>query len=332
MKGIKKILNRYGWDVTCVGSVMRAGCFAAFFLAAVGMVGHVFAGQPAHVQVTVAAKPFTLPVIPDNLTLPADRAGYLITHYWDALDFADTAWLQNSAPIEQAFADYLDIMYHTTDKIAGASIGLTLAKARPVQAVYEWWTDMYEKYLYDPDSPMRDEERYRAVLEQIIADPETDGLYKLRPAAQLEEIDKNRRGSVAADFTYTLQDGATGRLHGIGADYTLLFFYNPDCVDCKRTRELLRRSQRVTELIAAGKLRVLAFYPDEQEDEWRAYREMIPPEWLNGRDASPGQAVKNELYAIRAIPSLYLLDRDKRVLLKDADYYRVEAWLQNNEL
>ena len=37
--------------------------------------------------------------------------------------------------------------------------------------------------------------------------------------------------------------------------------------------------------------------------------------------------MKDTLYAIRAIPSLYLLDGEKRVILKDADYNKLDAWL-----
>ena len=68
----------------------------------------------------------------------------------------------------------------------------------------------------------------------------------------------------------------------------------------------------------AGKLKILAFYPDEDTQAWKAREAVIPPGWINARDASAGLVVKGELYAIRAIPSLYLLDGRKRVLLKDA--------------
>lgn len=81
----------------------------------------------------------------------------------------------------------------------------------------------------------------------------------------------------------------------------------------------------------SGKMRVLALYPGEDMEEWKACAPEPPSAWLNGRDASAGLNIKNRLYAIRDIPSLYLLDKNKRVLLKDADYIRLEAWLQNTD-
>ena len=51
--------------------------------------------------------------------------------------------------------------------------------------------------------------------------------------------------------------------------------------------------------------------------EWREYRGHIPPSWINGYDA--GCVVREKsLYDLHAIPALYLLDRDKRVLVKDS--------------
>ena len=56
---------------------------------------------------------------------------------------------------------------------------------------------------------------------------------------------------------------------------------------------------------------------------------VYPDEWYNGYD--PNLVIRNDmLYNIRAIPSLYLLDEDKRVILKDAPQETVFAWLANN--
>jgi hypothetical protein len=44
---------------------------------------------------------------------------------------------------------------------------------------------------------------------------------------------------------------------------------------------------------------------------------IYPEEWYNGFD--PDYVLREgDIYHIRAIPSLYLLDKEKRVILKDA--------------
>ena len=49
---------------------------------------------------------------------------------------------------------------------------------------------------------------------------------------------------------------------------------------------------------------------------------LYPEQWYNGFD--PDLVIRGEtLYNVRAIPSLYLLDHEKRVILKDAPENRV---------
>jgi len=338
MNRIKNILNRYHWDRIGVWSAILAGCFAVLFLTATTLAAGCnrirasLSGeqqQQPEATAPVSKPSFTLPVIPAALTGNAERAGYLVSHYWDNLDFTGASWLESPDRIEQAFVDYLDLLPHADAEAAGSSMRATLDKSRSVQPVWDWFAGMYDKYLYDANSPLRDEERYAAVLEHMINDANVEEIYKVRPAHQLAEINKNRRGTVAADFAYTLPDGTGGRLHGIKADYTLLFFSDPDCTDCKRTKAALQ-NPAVAALVADGKMRVLMLYPYEDTELWKAAQGTTPAGWITARDASPGLEVKTDLYAIRATPSLYLLDGEKRVLLKDADYTMVEAWLRHN--
>ena len=56
--------------------------------------------------------------------------------------------------------------------------------------------------------------------------------------------------------------------------------------------------------------------------------ESYPKEWINCYD--PDYVIRTDtLYNIRAIPSLYLLDAQKRVVLKDATPERVIMFLNN---
>ena len=55
---------------------------------------------------------------------------------------------------------------------------------------------------------------------------------------------------------------------------------------------------------------------DEDLEGWRSYMPIYPENWYNGFD--PDLAIRSEkLYNVRAIPSLYLLDENKKVLFKD---------------
>ena len=81
-----------------------------------------------------------------------------------------------------------------------------------------------------------------------------------------------------------------------------------------------------TEMILTGRLAVVNIYIDEDIEAWRDYMSVYPEEWYNGFD--PDMKIRTDnLYNVRAIPSLYLLDDEKRVIMKDAPEDKVMSRL-----
>ena len=52
----------------------------------------------------------------------------------------------------------------------------------------------------------------------------------------------------------------------------------------------------------------------------------VPPGWIEGRDEGE-QLTREEVYDLKAMPTLYLLDAQKRVVLKDTTPERIEEYL-----
>ena len=108
--------------------------------------------------------------------------------------------------------------------------------------------------------------------------------------------------------------------------FTLLFFSNPGCTACKEIVDELNSAPFVSAMLAEGFLSVVNVYIDEDIDAWRDYQEIYPKEWYNGYD--PSFSIRSNLsYSVRAIPSLYLLDSEKNVIMKDAVEQNVFAYL-----
>ena len=51
---------------------------------------------------------------------------------------------------------------------------------------------------------------------------------------------------------------------------------------------------------------------------WKKYLNGMPDNWIIGDDRRT--IVETSLYDLKAMPTLYLLDNEKRVVLKDAPY------------
>ena len=272
---------------------------------------------------------FKLPDLPAVLQEPAERADYLALHYWDHFDFKDTAYVHLPEVTEQAFADYLSVLEHTRPETADRAIREMLGKSADEPRMFSYFTDLYDRYLYDANSPMRNEELYIPVLETIIASPLVDEDHKVRPKYRLELAMKNRVGQQAADFTYTLANGQKRRMHAIQSDYLILYFNNPDCNACVEIANALANSLLVKGMIAEKKLQVLAIYPDADLDIWKDHLSDFPETWINGYDAE--RVIEDdEIYDLKAIPMIYLLDKNKNVLLKDVDTNRLFSYLSEN--
>lgn len=277
----------------------------------------------------VAAPSFEMVSVPDTLLRPEERADYLAMHYWDSFNFSDTSYLRFPEVTEQAFADYLDVLRLVSFPTVSSSLKRMVKQAATNQQMLLYFTELYEKYLSEPASPFRNEEWLIPVLEVVTRSSVLEEADKIRPAYLLEQLLKNRVGEQATDFTYTSIDGQHGSLYHTEAPRLVLFFYDPDCHTCQETVEDMAASAFLREQIEAGKLKVLAVYPGEEAEVWQSYREKIPVSWINACDRS-GKLINDELYDFKLFPVLYLLDREKKVLLKDATFEQMESFLQSN--
>ena len=256
-------------------------------------------------------------VIPEMVPIE-ERVKFLAEHYWDRFDFSDTTFCNKPDITEQAYANYLDVLRYVDLASAQQSVSALMKSAEVDTTMFGYFVSLADKYLYDPNSPFRNDELLIPALEAMIASPLLDEAEKIRPQSQLDMAQKNRIGQKANDFRYTLHDGRTGHMYSIEADYLLVFINNPDCPACKEIREQIGASPMLSEMIERGVMKVLAIYPDEDITAWLNYRHNIPASWINGYDKQLRMR-DEELYDLKAIPSLYLLDAEKRVMLKDCN-------------
>ena len=289
-------------------------------------------GTNQQATTTQVAQPRTfVPVqIPSHLTEVPDKAAFLAPVFWHTFDFSDVGFIDDAPGIiEEAFAEYLFVLSHATLETANASIRAMLTRALTQDEtgkMYLHFLELYRRYLHDPNSPFRNEEFYITVVEHIIENEFDDFAIITRAQFDLERMLKNRVGTVAADFAYITADGVRGTLHRLNRAFTILYFHNPGCPACEEASRMMRYSPIINHLLERRQLDVLAIYADSDLDLWREHFDHVSPKWINARDY-PRIIQSEALYDLRAIPSLYLLDRNKVVLLKDADVQSVEWFL-----
>ena len=282
------------------------------------------------------ALPFPDVKIPAMMTGSADVAEYISMHYWDGLtdpsrDYpCDSLYVSGvkKEDVEQKFADWNAVLGVLPRSIADKAVNALYEKAVACERkdtssnVLDTFVMLAEKYFYDPNSPVRNEDHYHAFVRNLASFEGFDEAVRGKYAYQARMTALNREGTVAADFRFADKNGRIHSLHGINAPMTLLFFSNPGCDACMEIIKVLSGHEGIASMIADGRLAVLNIYIDEDIQAWRDYMPIYPEQWYNGFD--PDMVIRGEtLYNVRAIPSLYLLDHEKRVILKDAPENRV---------
>ena len=274
------------------------------------------------------------------LETPQDRAEYMAEHWWDKFADENRAYPCDSTMVsgvsrevvEQKFANWVNILSMIDYPHAAKSVRRLYDKALKCERkdtasnVFDTFRSLVEKYLYDPNSPMRNEDLYGPYADCLSKCEFIDEGNRKAYAYDAGMCALNRIGTKAADFRFEDKNGKVRRLYDIKADFTVLFFSNPGCVACKEIINALKGTPQIDSMISAGRIAVLNIYIDEDLEAWRSYMPIYPETWYNGFD--PDFVIRGDvLYNVRAIPSLYLLDKDKNVMMKDAVTERVIDFL-----
>lgn len=267
-------------------------------------------------------QPFPEITVPSIYTDQTSYLAYYVGHYWDRYDFASFDKKYSEETTGQAFANFAYILgaqsgLGAATPEAEAAVKTMLSRAAVTEDAYWRFLDLCEHYFYEPNSPMRNDEFFIPAINHALSSKSPlDEASKERYRSLKKTVERNRPGTIAADFGYTTASGTQGRLHTLSSEILVVFFYNPGCADCRRVKELLGGSEVVDALHKSGRLKVLAVYPDKDLTEWKKYLHENPKWWISAYDK--GTVIQNKgLYDLKAIPTLYLMDSNKRIALKD---------------
>lgn len=264
-----------------------------------------------------------MPAIPGELREPTERADYLIIHFWDKLDVNDTTVSHNRAILEQSFVNFLSVLpYASSDIVTETGFGNMLDKAAGDLYTFNIITETAEDYLFDPNSPMLSEDQYILYLTALSSNRSIGEVQRLRVADRLEMVSKNRPGTEAADFSYTTPDGKTSTLKKTlpeGDAQLMLVFFDPDCENCEEVLGRVKSNENVTEAVASGRMKILAVYSGENEESWRRKASSFPTTWTVGYDSNQ-DVDAGELYFLPAMPTIYILDSQGKVVEKDVRF------------
>lgn len=268
------------------------------------------------------AQDFALPRPPKDMKSIPQRAGYVVEHYWDNADldelakaFLETAPERKSGDsdpeLEQAFVNYLSVFPLTeSDSLCAVCASRLMYRADSLgEAAVSAILDLAEKYLFNADSPMIQEEYFRGFADAA------DSCRNV-PAAQLSKLpfwyiamDSNRKGHEIEHFSFETEDGTMLDFNDVEGE-RLLLLYDPDCKDCNRLIEELSAKELDCVVVAVAL--------NTTRERFRSHAQSLPALWVKGWDCEG--MINGGAFMIRHFPDLYLVDDSGVILAK----HRVE--------
>ncbi len=278
----------------------------------------------AQEQTAPVAEKVTFPMVavPDEITDPQARAKYLGEHFWDNVDFATAS----EALVEQGLIDMASIFPLLGGETLITSMTALVKKAETSKAGLLMMLSLADKYLYGTASPLYNEAAYRGLLQSALISKALNKSEKEPYQKQLVILEMNNEGGPAVDFDMLLVDGSKAKLSDVESPVTILFFYAADNLDCKLQRFRLTQARLVNYLQRAGGIKVVAVCVEGDKTAWEKFSGDSPKEWVHAFDAS-GKIKSENLYDLRTLPRLYLLDEQKTVLLKNTKADDIEQYL-----
>jgi hypothetical protein len=272
-------------------------------------------------------KSFVMPEIPATIVEDSGKNIYLAENFWSNFQFTDSLHSVNEAG--SYFDSYINLLHQISPENANSAVNnlMNMAGKQSVH-MYRMFLDLADKSLYNPNSQICDDELYRPFLENALHYKKLDFATRERLSYRYKINSRNRIGHQATDFKFVTIEGKTNSLYKLHSKYVLIYFNNPGCHECKIMCNQLKTSVQVAKLVNMGVLKILSLYPDDEIAEWKKNSNEIPHDWINAHDKF-GKIKQNDIYDLKAIPTIYLLDSKKRVLLKDASFDMLAKYLDN---
>lgn len=241
---------------------------------------------------------------------------YTKQHFFDNMNLADPRLLRTPFLFERVdyFINKLQIQHPDTLALA---IDEVLERMRPAEETFKYYlihflnfyarsnivgmdavyVHLADKYYATGQAPWISEEQLKKIAENAA---------ELRPLLI---------GKIAPNITLQDRNGRTVSLHGIDAEYIVLYFWRYDCGHCKKTLPDMKAFYEKFKSKGVKIVSVCVKFTDEVPDCWKYVDENEIGEWLNLVDPYHRSRFAT-IYSIKTTPQIYVLDRKKEILTK----------------
>ncbi|MBE6318589.1 MAG: DUF5106 domain-containing protein [Bacteroidales bacterium] len=253
---------------------------------------------------------FQYPQAPESLNSLSQRANYVVIHFWDKCNLKSA--FSSRKKMKKAFIDYVTYMQYASSDTIYTSIDKLIKEVQKSPKNMLYLAEIAEETLYSDSALFWSDELYLPFATAITQTKKISKAEKARYAHQATVLKNSSIGTTAPSFEYTTPNGNKQHFDSIKAPAIILFFNDPDCIDCRLAKVRLATDTNLNKLIDAGVIKIASIYPGIADDSWKNEVADYPKNWIIG-------ACENiyELFDMRTTPSIYQLDNKHKIVAKN---------------
>jgi hypothetical protein len=285
-------------------------------------------------RITKANRPIQVPPAPvraDGAIDSTFQLKWYRAHFFDNFDLSDDALLRLSRPLyRDKIYEYLDRLFVQHPDTLTRAIGhiVDLARKNPETYKYSVFLCMRK---YQTHEIMGLDEVYVNLFDTYFATGEMDFWVNDRTMKLFKnEADRFRKsliGRLGANLIMQDANLKPQALHDISNRYSILYIFDPDCPGCK---------QETPKLVAFYNSRkfdceVFAVCSDSSMVKMRKYIQDMDLKWITVNGPRSYIGSYQDHYDAMSTPTLYVLDRNKKIIAKKIPAEKLEDFLTQFE-
>lgn len=239
---------------------------------------------------------------------------YYVRHFFDHIDFSDKRAMEMPVLKQKTGIYFSRILVPNPDTLI-SGVDNFLQKTASNHELYTASVRQLYGLFRELTVPGSNDISCYIAEKYILSDPGRwdDPLFVNKAAERIRKSKLNPVGSKAAALKLHAPDGRVVDLYKVKAPLTVLYFFNPGCDACNPvTREL----NDFFSQFKNKRMMVYAVCLEEDRELWLNYIRKENLLWTNVCDPDQTEEIEKK-YDLHAIPMIYLLDRDKKVIAKD---------------
>jgi thiol-disulfide isomerase/thioredoxin len=142
---------------------------------------------------------------------------------------------------------------------------------------------------------------------------------------QIELIRPNLIGKKAQNLVMDSYKGIFVSLYDIEKDFTILYFWEPNCGHCQEATPKLKAWY---DKAKNESIEVFAICTTAEKEKWSKYIEDNKLTWINGWDPTRASHF-DYYYNVQSTPMVYILDKNKKIIAKKLSVENIGSFIEN---